>query len=65
MGNMPRNPLSRGGFESLVAGLRTEAPPSEVRVYKANPDGTVGELLRIEYPSAKWRKHERKTTNHR
>ena len=42
----------------LVAGLRIAAPPSEVRVYRANPDGTKGELLRIEEP--KERKHNEK-----
>ena len=32
--------------------LRDFAPASEVKVYKAKPDGTPGELLRVEKP--KW-----------
>ena len=34
--------------ERAVPGLRKEAPSSDVKVYKANPDGTPGKLLRIE-----------------
>ncbi len=33
-----------------VNGLRDFAIPGEVKVYKANPDGSNGELIRIEKP---------------
>lgn len=31
-----------------VPGLRNVAPPSDCKVYQANPDGTKGKLLRTE-----------------
>jgi hypothetical protein len=33
-----------------VAGLRDYEKPPVCRVFQANPDGTVGKLLRIEEP---------------
>ena len=38
-------------FKRRVPGLRDVAPASEVKVFKANPDGTAGKLLRIEKPT--------------
>ena len=37
-------------WEGKVGGLRDFDTPSMVIVYRANPDGTRGKLLRIENP---------------
>ena len=37
-------------WERKVRGLRDLETPSMVLVYRANPDGTRGKLLRIENP---------------
>jgi len=42
---LPHNRAKR-----LVSGLKEYEEPSMVYVYKANPDGSNGELLRIEQP---------------
>ncbi len=40
--------LLASSIERRVYGLRDSAPPSEVKVFRARPDGTPGKLLRIE-----------------
>ncbi len=46
--NIPAGMMPKTLSEFRVAGLRDSAPPPLVRVFRANPDGTPGELLRIE-----------------
>jgi len=46
--NIPAGMMPKTLSEFRVAGLRDSAPPPLVRVFKANKDGTPGELLRIE-----------------
>lgn len=52
---IPQSIFPKSRFERLVAGLRDSnfEKPIECRVFKANPDGTKGELLRIEKPRVK------------
>jgi hypothetical protein len=50
-GDKPRSLLPHSRAERLCAGLKAYEPPSIVKVYKANTDGTVGEFLRIEAAS--------------
>lgn len=45
----PRSLLPHTILERKVEGLREAEAPSDIRVFKANPDGTIGELLRIEH----------------
>lgn len=54
--------IERRRLERLVRGLRNGAPCSEVKVFKANDDGTRGEFLRIEPPYGMhdWRKFNRR-----
>lgn len=42
--------LPRNAMERKVPGLRDYSMPSEIKVYRANSDGTAGELLRIVPP---------------
>lgn len=46
-----RNWWPRNKYMVLVNDLRDTEIPGEVRVYRANPDGTRGELLRVEAPN--------------
>lgn len=51
-GDNPPGFLPRNRADRLCYGLRDYQPsPSPVKVFKANPDGTTGELLRIENPT--------------
>ena len=45
-----RNWWPTNKYMVLVNDLRDSAPPGEVKVYHQNPDGTRGELIRIESP---------------
>lgn len=42
--------LLSGKLKRRVYGLRDYSPPGDCYVFKANPDGSKGELLRIEQP---------------
>ncbi len=42
--------LPHSRAERRVKGLREYEKPTECRVFQANPDGTVGTLIRIEPP---------------
>lgn len=46
--NNPPGMLSKTLSEFRVAGLRDSAAPPPVRVYRVNPDGTKGDLIRVE-----------------
>ncbi len=45
--NTPEGLLPKSLAKRNVAGLRDYSLPSEMRIYKVNPDGTVGELKDI------------------
>lgn len=45
---MVRSFLPRSKAERMVFGLRDFVSPSEVRVFRANPDGSKGGFLRVE-----------------
>ena len=45
-----KNLLSNGRFTAKILWLRTEMPPSEIKVYRAKPDGTKGKFLRTDQP---------------
>jgi hypothetical protein len=47
-GDKPQNLLPQNRAEKNCSGLRSYEPPSSVKVYKVNPDGTRGEFLGIE-----------------
>ena len=42
--------IPKSKFGQMVNGLRDSEPPSEIKVYRANPDGSRGEFLRAESP---------------
>jgi hypothetical protein len=46
--NLPEGAIPKSLYEFKVGGLRDSAPPPPVRVFKMNPDGTPGELIRVE-----------------
>ena len=48
MTNKPHGLIPRNYLETRIEGIREEVSPSDVRVYKANPDGSRGELVRID-----------------
>jgi hypothetical protein len=39
--------IKHNHLETVVEGIREEVRPSDVRIYKANPDGSKGELKEI------------------
>ncbi len=47
-GDRPPSLLSHRGLKGNCFGLRSYEPPTSVKVYKANLDGTIGELIRTE-----------------
>jgi hypothetical protein len=46
--NTPESFMPNGLMDFKVGGLRDSLPPPKVRVYKANKDGSKGELIREE-----------------
>jgi hypothetical protein len=46
--NTPEGVMLKSLNEYKVGGLRDTAPPSKVRVYKVNKDGSKGKLIRVE-----------------
>jgi hypothetical protein len=47
MPNKPQGLIKHNHLETVVEGIREEVRPSDVRIYKANPDGSRGELKEV------------------
>ncbi|MFA5036995.1 MAG: hypothetical protein WC479_07450 [Candidatus Izemoplasmatales bacterium] len=46
----PTNWLPKLGYDKKVSGLRCFVQPNPVKVFRMNPDGSMGEFLRTEQP---------------
>ena len=57
---MPTQPK----LERLVRGLSEHRHPGPVLVYKLNPDGTRGELIRIDPPHTSYEKMKARRLNY-